>query len=370
MAATNWTINGDSPTPVAEFALPYDLFLYNADPANAVYLDDTRGMLASSGAILPPLSTKIWKAGDPCFAICDAGLTARVNASKNSGDLQNPAAIATSILTQGLASQIASAINLQGVPSIDKLTLLLDETYDQDGAAHISAQIDVSQYASLVYSFYANDPATNAVPPDPGSNIGFFWYDSTGTVPIAQDFVVAYGDNNLFTGFEKTRGRFKVQAPTYKSVLQTYNRPGGTVRLLVYGSYRVNSRNELYSLSGYYQNTAATVSSLGLDRFVYVQSPGAMATGVSVAPWIPVNSGLCTALFTYNAATAGAGVDFLVQDQTNVPIAGVRGAISGVGGFTAQQSFYMPNRPVQCFLRNRTGANLLSPLQAVFTWEN
>src|SRR4030042_1826862 len=131
MAATNWTINGDSPTPVTEFALPYDLFLYNADPDNAVYLDDTRGMSAASGAILPPLSTKVWEAGDPCFAICGAGLTARLNVSKNSGDLQNPAAIATSILTQGLAQQIATNIKLLGVPPIDRAAVIVSRSEER-----------------------------------------------------------------------------------------------------------------------------------------------------------------------------------------------------------------------------------------------
>lgn len=124
MTATNWTVNGDAPTPITEFALPYDLFLYNSDPTNPVYLDDTRGMTASSGAILPPLATKIWKAGDPCFAVCASGKTAVLNASKNSGDLQDPAAIASSILQQGLASDIAQQIYITGAPPVDKGTVL------------------------------------------------------------------------------------------------------------------------------------------------------------------------------------------------------------------------------------------------------
>lgn len=128
MVARNYSVNGNAPVPVAEFALPNDLLLYNADQNNTIYLDKYRGMIYTSGAILPPLAGRIWRKGDPCFAICAPGQTAQLNVSDNAGDLFNPAAIATSILNQGLAQQIAVATNALGIPPTDAPVALYNVT--------------------------------------------------------------------------------------------------------------------------------------------------------------------------------------------------------------------------------------------------
>ena len=124
--ASNYTVNGNAPTPVMEFALPQDKFLYNRDTTATIYLGTDRGISAYSGFPLPPQSTKRWPAGDPLFAITDPGGTAILNVSDSSGEFVNPAAVASQLLTQGLDTAIANAINVVGVPAIERLTELLN----------------------------------------------------------------------------------------------------------------------------------------------------------------------------------------------------------------------------------------------------
>lgn len=112
MTATNYTVNGDAPTKLIEQPLPQDKFVVNLDANNTVYLDTTPGINASSAMPLPPGASKVWIAGQPCFAIAASGQSAQVNVSDNVGALFNPAGIASQIISQGLTpAAIAAAGN-------------------------------------------------------------------------------------------------------------------------------------------------------------------------------------------------------------------------------------------------------------------
>jgi len=195
MPATNYTITGNSPTPISEFPTQADLFLYNADTANNVYLSETRGLQSSTGAILPPLATKRWVAGMACFAICDAGKTAQLNVSANAGEISNPAAIASSILAQGLAGQIASAIKVAGVPIIDAPVVLWNNSQAvATGATPTPSSIfDVTGYQSLII----NITEFGSTAPGNYRNIHVRWYlDQAGTMVIGEDVIGSLTSGN------------------------------------------------------------------------------------------------------------------------------------------------------------------------------
>lgn len=358
--------------------------LYNTSPVATgppIYLDDSpQAPGTTTGVPLYPGAQLSWEAGKECYAITPAGTTGQLTVSPNSGNYFDPFSLAVNLLTVSpggstLAQQIAQNIFITGAPPVDKMTQLCDVTFNQDGAFHFVPTLDVSGYQSVLFWFRQTDPAPAvATPPNQGTRVGFLWENFANNLTIGQDFFMGLGDNNSFTGHEFTSGRYICQGPKLFLTLEPPNNAGGTVRLVAYGSYARPARNQFYSLSGFYLNTAASVSeNLGYDRYLAVLSPN-LANGASVAPWIPVRDGKVTATFTYNAAPPANGIDFLVQVQDGTglnPIAGVRQAGAGATTpFTAQQEFYLPARGVQVFLRNRGPAALVAPAQAMFTWES
>lgn len=348
----NYTVQ-DYATAISDQPVGRDIMVKNIG-TTTVYLSTYPGPVNTTGLELAPADTKVWNAGDALYASSTTGTTGKLNVSLNSGALVSP-------------SDIASRISITGAPPIDRPMELYSATVAQDGTSVFSSAIDVSSFNTLQWRFRGVDPATLTAPTDQ-ILVGVYWYDSTLTTVLAVDVVNLIGDNNNFTFFEFSYGRWAAKGAYAVFVIQTPNRPGGTVQLLVTGSLKTQ-RQMSWLMNGYYGNSGGSVSSYGLDRFAAVYTPAAMASGVSAIEWIPVRSGLCTVLFSYNATVPANGLDFLIQDLYNVPIAGFRAVGGGAARYSDSVTFYMPDKPIHIFMRNRGPAATTVVMSTTFTWE-
>lgn len=172
--ATNYTINSFAAQLYFQKKLE-NCMLYNSSSTATVYVDKYPGVTPSSGFPVPPLSTKIWSSGDDLYAISDS--TAILNVSDNAGDVANPQAIATSLITSGLAGAIAAAITLSGVPVIDNLATLDNPTFT---GSYVGPVVDTSRYQSVNVLVYKGTPASVG-------QIEIKWFDSTGALFLGHD---------------------------------------------------------------------------------------------------------------------------------------------------------------------------------------
>src|SRR3954465_14723622 len=103
-AGGNYTVTPFSPVQLFS-AKDKDCFIYNTSNVT-VYLDSYPGMTSNVGMPLPAQSSKLWLQGDPCYAITGVGDTGTLNITENAGEVVNPAAIANSLISSGLATAI------------------------------------------------------------------------------------------------------------------------------------------------------------------------------------------------------------------------------------------------------------------------
>lgn len=82
--------------------------LSNDGPAT-VYVSFKPNASISDGLPISVGGTVIWDADRPCYGVADVG-GAKLRVNSNSGPVTNPSAIASAIISQGLAGQIAAAI--------------------------------------------------------------------------------------------------------------------------------------------------------------------------------------------------------------------------------------------------------------------
>lgn len=354
MTARNYTVIGEAATVVQEFPLARDLFIVNEDTSDTVYLDTTRGITYTSGMPLPPQSTKRWEKGDPCFAICAPGQTANINVSDNAGELNNPAAVASQILTQGLATQIASAINLQGVPAIDQPTTLLSGTYTHTGGPVFnSPTLDTSKYQSIALSIRNNEPSASGGPAQRFTLVILFWY--MNGMFVASDAFHVMGDNNN-TGNIWAQAYARIPVRGNQCILQLTNGAAtGNTTYSLTGSYRAVNAIDSYLGSGYWGISGiGQAQGLGFDGAVNYTFPATVANGSVWDEYPPVVGGQCTITLASNNAGPANGVDLQLFDQETSANYGGWHALVIAAATNYQQNIVLPfGRPIGWFLRNR-----------------
>lgn len=227
---TNYTIGSSAPT---QLFLPknHDCFIYNTSTTVTVYLDSYQGGTVASGMPLPPQSSKTWLAGDYCYAITSGTDVGILNVTDNAGDVVNPAAIASSLLTSGLAAQIAANIAVSGAPPIDAFASI--GTFNQAiSNTSQSPVLDMRKYQSLFISILKG----NLV----GCLVTIDWLsDALGTVFIEEDaFYVAKGFITQYSQLAK--GPFAQITITSTSGAGTLN---------AFGSYKA-LQNSFYQGAG------------------------------------------------------------------------------------------------------------------------
>lgn len=125
--------------------------VYNSSTTDVLYLSDTGN---PAGAFpLNPGSTIQWDGGKPLYlsVLGTAVVTAYV--MPNGGNLTDATAIASAIIAQGLAQDIAQEISISGAPPIDSSRVPIASfshvTVPANQMKQISGYIDVSKYNSV-----------------------------------------------------------------------------------------------------------------------------------------------------------------------------------------------------------------------------
>jgi hypothetical protein len=174
-----------------------DVTVLNTGSATA-YLTDQAPDSTTDGQPLSAGSSLTWTKGQPLWVIGPSSTTLVV--SENTGPIFDAGAIAAQILAQGLAGQIATAINVIGVPAIESATVL--EDFSAVTPAGFSPglagpAIDCSRYQSLRIYCSETYGIGGTYPPPRAYSIT--WYaDSGGTIPVGEDaFNVPTGTNGI-----------------------------------------------------------------------------------------------------------------------------------------------------------------------------
>lgn len=152
-----YTITGSVPIQMWPAGNSESLTLTNASSTDSVYLSDTPTV---GGYPVGPGSSLTWDRSRPLFASCDDGKTVELLVLANSGPLFSSSAIASSIMSAGLAEAIANQITLNGVPPINTMFLLADQFTSLSAGQPLEVLIDTTRYSSILVMVY--DDATTA----------------------------------------------------------------------------------------------------------------------------------------------------------------------------------------------------------------
>ncbi len=219
--------------------------------ANPVYLSDQSSFSVATGIALGPGSTILWDDGRDLYLLATAALPTTVNVYANSGGIFDAGAIASQIIAQGLAGDIADLIELQGAPPInisDPIALL---QFTTTGADFTSIVYDVAKYQSVTY-FLGDAEGAFAVPLP--RKVTFQWLDLTGTVVIASDVVYITGTNGNLAGTLNinTQGAIPVRSSKLRVVYSATARTGTTAQIFINGSYRTLDYIRYKNATGYF----------------------------------------------------------------------------------------------------------------------
>lgn len=145
--------------------------------------------------------TLTWAQGRPLYLIAPAGATSAViDPGNGDGATTSPTDLANAILAGGLAQQIATAVNVTGVPPIDAPVELISFSGSSDGLKTFignEAPIDVSKYQSLrVYINIDDGPAT-----DTTQCFSFGFADTAGATFQRTVYVEGHGGTSITGDF-------------------------------------------------------------------------------------------------------------------------------------------------------------------------
>ena len=115
------------------------------------YLDSQTGV-GVSGLPLAPGSNVVWDAHRPLFVACAVGDATTLVVTDNSGPIFNPAAIASQIISQGLAGQISASIFASGIPTVDSPTSL----FQVSGWGSLATSTGATILSSATYGTYVD----------------------------------------------------------------------------------------------------------------------------------------------------------------------------------------------------------------------
>lgn len=139
-----------SPTPVGIYPAGQQgaLTVSNDSVTATAYLSDLPN---NNGYALRPGAAITWDAGKALYAYVAVGSPATLTVIDNGGALFSPKAIADQLSAGGLATEIANAITLNGIPTIDVPTRIAAGSVYTTGTAQLGAgTLNVSRYTTLI----------------------------------------------------------------------------------------------------------------------------------------------------------------------------------------------------------------------------
>lgn len=139
----------DSSRRILDRTVDGSVTLYNPEPVTVIYVDSQNPATINSQPINPGAQL-VWTQRE-CYAVCAAGESGNLLVSENDGNLTDPNAIASAIIDQGLAQDIANAIQITTVPAGDNPTILLDlDNIQAPAVSVIEPAFDCAKFQSLI----------------------------------------------------------------------------------------------------------------------------------------------------------------------------------------------------------------------------
>jgi hypothetical protein len=234
------------------------LMLYNEGPGN-VYVSDSPSLNAATGWPVAKGTTVSWAPNRALYACSDT--TATLAADANVGSMTSAVDVANALIGSGLASDIADAISIKGVPSIDEPALLFTKTGSFLSTSSgwnlgldTSTWIDISKYNSIYVHTVAN---AQAVPGSADTFVTSAWMMPGVNVSPATTLAIESCDCALTQEPNDGNGSWShLSLPAQGSGLYLYVAPNADSTLpsytvnfttTVYGSFRSVPNAKLYA---------------------------------------------------------------------------------------------------------------------------
>lgn len=321
---------------------PHDpVTIYNTGQAT-VYLDaENQPQDTTGGSPLTAGSTLPWDKDLPLYAYCPTSTTLIL--SENGQIPFDAGAIAAQIITQGLATQIANAINVVGIPPIDRYTIL-DTSPALSGNGYASAPINSSGYQSIQMVW--QNGGSRIVP----GRVSLQWYADAG-LTLANflgfdEFIVGTGSITQFT--TAVRGAY------FQIVIDNAGADTGSGVLKTFGSYKV-AASTLYKAQGAGSVTGALEGSTDLG----VQTWSGTIPPAGVWTWQPgVVAGDAHLILRF---TTNGTLSYLLRAPNTIFALTTYLSGSGLAVTTANpiiSDVFLPPIPAELSMTNGGGADL------------
>lgn len=310
MATTSYQIGTDAFRP--EFrgymsgSYPSPVSVINTGSVT-VYLDDEPQTDVSRGRPLGPGSTVVWEANTPLWLIAESA-AGEVRISDSSGAMFDAGAIASQILGQGLAGEIASAISLSGVPVIDAPAELHTGTQTPaTGVSGVSSPIiDVARYQSVMLTTLEMNSGT---PPVGVRLFTVQWFaDAAGAQVLALETFAAPISAGLVEAHLPVRGAFMRINPAGA----TTGAGVATLSVTVYGSYRAVVRPRMRIVPSGLSGSSGAVAAGDQGAYGGFVMSANVAVGATVVDYPVSYAGLATFHATTMSTTTNSFVQFIL----------------------------------------------------------
>ena len=327
--------------------------------STTIYLDDQNvpnppesGQPLSAGSSIP------WDAGRALYACAATGQSATLLTSNNTGVPFDAGAIAGQLLAQGLATDIATAVYLQGVPLVDNPTILVQGNTTTNAGLQVPVtDLDISRYSTLTVSTLLNDSFSAPAPTSYGYAYILQRPEIGGFITDFKNFGFL-ADHHLPLGVNSV-SRFDIPARGRVMDLQLGCTAGGkNLAYNIVGSYRQTDRTLLQGGHGYWGASGiGTTNGNGVDgRSIWTITGVPAATTYQEWPNILAGPGFLT-FRCQNALPAGGADYFLLDYFTTAVLAGNNLPAGFIGSDVVQLD--LPAQPVALYFRNRSAAAIV-----------
>lgn len=166
----------------AQHGFPESLFMVNESATDTIYLTDTNGTAPGIGTPLGPGNVGTWAARRNLYASVAPGGAAATLALSDAMDSMFPAgAVASQLITQGLANDIAVANNQLGIPPTNTFDVLSTFTQSPWNGAPVFVQCNVNKYNTVEVNMTMTTTVNIGTPTLQRAR--FLWYTDNNGAP-------------------------------------------------------------------------------------------------------------------------------------------------------------------------------------------
>lgn len=197
---TPYVVTSSNPVQVTTAAMNTVVTVYNSSTTDVLYLGSDGNPLGAFP--LNPGSTLQWDASKALYLSVQGTKPVTAYVLPNGGQLTDATAIATAILNQGLANQIAQAVSAQGVPPSNPHTALINSSQPIAlNASMVLPTINVTKYQCVLLQVSDLQTVTTASPTP--RFIICDWMDDSGAFILTSDqFMITDTNNAPFGGLQ------------------------------------------------------------------------------------------------------------------------------------------------------------------------